>query len=276
MAAIIQKLKEYFEKRPEVVLAFLFGSRIKGKERTSSDWDIGVYFKPFVYRELETKATYPNESKIWNDLRKITGTETDMVVLNRAKPPLVFSVLNSGEPLVIKNRRLYLDLLHKTHYEALDWWQFTREFFEIRERSKSLSEEDKSFLREHVIFLENELKDLEKFKAMTQKEYIENRDQRRNIERWVENIVMASIDIAKTINASQKRDMPETYRENLFQFALQYATKEEAEELASFADLRNILANEYLDYRWKEISNFITKVPAFYPKFIQKTKQLLA
>ena len=30
-----------------------------------------------------------------------------------------------------------MNLLIKTHYEATDWWNFTREFYEITGRTKS-------------------------------------------------------------------------------------------------------------------------------------------
>lgn len=66
-------------------------------------------------------------------MEKIVKAEVDFLVLNRARPSLVFSVLNSGIPLKIKDRKLYLKLLIKTHYEAIDYWRFTKEFFEIRE-----------------------------------------------------------------------------------------------------------------------------------------------
>ena len=66
----------------------------------------------------------------------------DSVIL--ASPSLLFSVLNSGINICMKDRKLYINLLIKTHYEAVDWWNFTKEFYEIAERAKSISEEDKS------------------------------------------------------------------------------------------------------------------------------------
>jgi len=49
----IEELKIFFEKEPSVVMAFLFGSMGKGKEREISDCDIAVYFYPLEYMELE-------------------------------------------------------------------------------------------------------------------------------------------------------------------------------------------------------------------------------
>ena len=59
----IQRLKEYFEKRGDVVMAFLFGSQAERQVHTESDWDIAVYFKPEVERveweEHASRATEP-------------------------------------------------------------------------------------------------------------------------------------------------------------------------------------------------------------------------
>jgi len=103
----------------------------------NSDWDVGVYFKPKEYLELEQEGDYPNENKIWSDLVDTLKADVDFLVLNRARPSLVFSVLNSGFPLVIKDRKLYLRLLCKTSYEAIDFWNFVYDFWKIREGAKS-------------------------------------------------------------------------------------------------------------------------------------------
>ena len=169
----INLLREYFEKEESVILAFIFGSKVKGVQRLFSDWDIAVYFKPYQYLELETEKEYIQEHRIWADLEKILGSNNiDFLVLNRASSHLVFSILNSGIPLLIKDRKLYLRLLIKTHYEAVDYWHFTKEYFEIAERTKSISEEDKAILRQHIIFLENEFRDIKKFEKYTLQDYI--------------------------------------------------------------------------------------------------------
>lgn len=269
-----QQLKEYFEKIDSVSLAFVFGSKTKGMERSFSDWDIAVYFKPYQYAELETRHEYPGEHEIWAALEEIfKSNDVDLLVLNRARPSLVFSILNSGLPLVVKDRKLYLKLLIKTHYEAVDWWNFTKEFFEIAERAKSLPEEDKSILREQIRFLESEFSDLEKFKKLTLQEYTQDRDKRRNVERWVENLVMSAIDISKMILASEKREIPQTYRATLLSFALRFADEDSAQNFSRFAELRNIMVHEYLDIKWEKIKTFIEEAARIYPLFIKASKE---
>lgn len=271
----IKLLKNYFKKSDDVVMAFVFGSHVQKRARYGSDWDIAVYFKPKEYLELETRIDYPDEGEISFDLQKILKSEVDFLVLNRARPPLVFSILNSGIPLSIKDRRLYLELLSRTHYDAVDFWNFIFDFWKIRERSKSLSSEDKAILIEHLIFLENEFKDIEKFKKMRWEEYSENRDKRRNLERWVENVVMASLDIAKIILSSEKREVPQTYKDTLRRFGDLYFNPSFAQRFSEFADLRNIVVHKYLDIRWEKINKFVKKAGKLYPKFIEKIKTLV-
>jgi len=113
-----EQLKNYFSKQDDVLMAFVFGSRASGRERGSSDWDIAVYFKTDEWLELESTKDYPGEHQIHGDLENILRSDVDLLVLNRARPSLVFTILNSGQSLSIKDQKLYLELLSKTHYEA--------------------------------------------------------------------------------------------------------------------------------------------------------------
>ena len=42
LAEKLKSLKEYFENRPDVEMAFIFGSRATGKNRKFSDLDLGI------------------------------------------------------------------------------------------------------------------------------------------------------------------------------------------------------------------------------------------
>lgn len=96
-----------------------------------------------------------------------------------------------------------------------------------------------------------------------------------DIERWVENLVMSSLDIVKIILASAKRTIPQSYKETLKIFAGLYMNFEEslAERFATFAELRNIIVQEYLDIKWKKIKKFIEEAEKFYPQFIKRVKK---
>jgi len=271
----IKILKEYFEKEESVLLAFLFGSRARNIQRKNADWDIGVYFTPYEYAEIDTEHTYPDENKVREKTEEILKGEVDFIVMNRAASPLVFSILNRGTPLIIKDRRLYLELLLRTSQEAFEYWKFTEEFYAIRERTKSLSEEDRSILRKYLVFLENEFQDLEKFKAYTWEDYFHNRDKRRNIERWVENLIMCAIDISKIILAGEKREIPDTYREAVYRFVKKFMDEESARIFSQFVWLRNVITHEYLDVKWEKIKKFIENAEPLFPVFIENVREFI-
>src|SRR3989344_173834 len=158
LAEKLKSLKEYFEKRPDVEMAFLFGSRAKGQETSESDADVAVYFKTTSgHLEFEDDTEYEDENKVWGDVEKILGISTDLVVLNRAPATLADSIIREGEPIIIKNQKLYLDFLLRATSNATDFREFVKDFWEIKQRSQSLSPQDKERLTRIIDFLETEI-----------------------------------------------------------------------------------------------------------------------
>lgn len=266
-----KKLRAYFDGRGEVVMAFLFGSRAKGLERPQSDWDIAVYLKQ-ENREVE--------NTIWRDVERIVDSETDLVVLNRAPAVQASEILGRGEALVIKNRFQYLRLLFTMSEEADAFFRTAEEYYTTFARSASLSAPDREELLRILTFLEQEVKDYETFRALAWQEYADenNRMKKRAVERWTEQLVTAMLDAAKTIVASEKRKMPHTYREIVEELSSISPFNENnlAVKLAEWTRLRNILAHEYLDHRWKELSEFIAETEPLWKDFIEKVKAFMS
>ncbi len=274
----IQKLKEYLEAKPEISMAFIFGSRARAREISESDIDIAIYYQP-AGRELEweEEKEYSNEAALWLDIEQILGWNTDLVVLNRAQAGLAFEILRTGTPLIIKDRKLYWRFLLLVSSAAQDFREIIRDWWAIKERSRSLSEEDKQRLMKVLDFLERELSEIDKFKTISQKEYETEADKRRNLERWVENITNASIDLAKVILASEKRPLPETYAQLLSSLReFEDFNENTAQRLGEFAKLRNILAHEYLDLRYSKIQNFLEAAKEVYQELIDFGKRRLS
>lgn len=267
----IKKLQEYFKKRDDALMAFLFGSRAKKESSKISDWDIACYFKPISnILEIESQRGYPMEDRVWNDLTVILKTDdVDLLVLNRAPASVAASAIQ-GLPLAIKDFKFYLEFMLRITQEAEDYRQTVQEYAEVYWRSSSLSDEDRDILSRRLVFLDSELKDFNKFQGLTQFDYERDNAKRREAERWVENLINAAIDISKTILASEKQKIPSSYREVLrsISFVTDFP-KEMGEQLADWAGLRNILAHEYLDIRWKRVEGFIQKSEPYFKKFIE-------
>jgi len=139
-----------------------------------------------------------------------------------------------------------------------------------------LDRETRIRLIKHITFLEDELRDYESFLSLSQSEYNKERDKRRNVERWIENIINSSIDIAKIILASENILLPDTYRESMSMLALvSNFDKETVEYLSEWVRLRNIISHEYLDIRWNSINKFIHQAVPIYKNFLKVTKDYL-
>ena len=274
---IIEKLKYYFSTRKDVAFAFLFGSTVKGNAGQDSDLDIAVYFYPHGEGfDIEEDVSFKEEDEIWRDLERITGEEVDLVVLNRAASAIAAAVYLEGTPIIISNYSLYWKHFLTVTDLAEEYRQFIKDYIAIKSRSLSLSAIDKNRLTGILDFIETEIKDISSFKDINRKKYLEESAFRRNVERWIENLVNASIDIAKIIVASRKQPVPQTYREILLRLGIVPGFNEDtALKLSSFSKLRNILAHEYLDIKYPHIAGFVNKAPAVYKDLISSVKYFL-
>jgi len=136
--------------------------------------------------------------------------------------------------------------------------------------------EDKERLTRYIDFMESELADFPKFRKVDWGTYNEDRDVRRNIERWVENIVNCSIDIAKVILASEDRRIPTSYKGILKELGgTQHFDETFGDEISQWDSLRNILAHEYLNIRWDSLKEFIRNSEPIYKKLIDVIKRFL-
>lgn len=261
----IEKLKAYFAGREDVAMAFLFGSRAKNAARGASDWDIGVYF----VQESENA-----EHEVWSAVERVTGAETDLVVLNRAPAHLAWSIVR-GPTLAINDRALYLRLLSVFGDEAQDYYETASDYYQIFQRSSSLAPADRRRLERLIEFLETEVSEYPRFRQLSREEYLTRRDIKRNLEHWVEHLVHGAIDVAKIVLASERRVIPETYKEIVEQLSLvsPFAEEKLGDRLAAWVQLRNLIAHEYLENRWRRISQFLSQTEPLWQKLIAAAKK---
>lgn len=96
---IFTRLADFFEKKPEVLLVFLFGSAASREMAEGSDIDIGILFEsqPDVY-EI---------NKLESELNAIFKRDIDIAVLNSASPILKMQVLKNGVLVFAKDKKIY-------------------------------------------------------------------------------------------------------------------------------------------------------------------------
>ena len=91
-------LKEALAAREEVIWAYLFGSRARGRAGPKSDWDVAVWFRP-----MEVLARLNLRMDLRSGLTDTLGTPVDVVDLNEANLLLCHEVLRKRIVLVDKD-----------------------------------------------------------------------------------------------------------------------------------------------------------------------------
>lgn len=139
-----------------------------------------------------------------------------------------------------------------------------------------LNESDKLNILKRIDFIQIELNDLDEYKKLTYEVYNTDRITRRNVERIIENISNALIDISKIIIANENIHIPNSYREIILKLGeIETIDEELAKSIAEIARLRNVLAHQYLDIKWSYVKTFITdKINDVY-KFIDAVNKYI-
>lgn len=104
-------------------------------------------------------------------------------------------------------------------------------------------------------------------------EYRDDSDKRRNVERWVENIINSSIDISKVILTIEERNLPDNYKDIVLSVSgVKDLEIDSTEAISRWVKFRNIVSHEYLDIRWSTIKKFIFETEPLYRAFLDKIK----
>lgn len=109
-------LVKTLENQSNIVLAFMFGSRSKRKERFGSDLDIAIYFKE--------EPSLLDIGKLVNELEEACRYKVDLISLNdihKKNPRLAFSVLAEGTLLFSNNENFLNEFRKKVYLEYFDF-----------------------------------------------------------------------------------------------------------------------------------------------------------
>ncbi len=118
------ELKEFFQRKKFVELAYLFGSAAKGKHNKLSDIDIGVYLS----ENLSQKEKNQKRLELIAGLTTLLKSDkVDLVVMNGASAAVNFEIIKANAPIFVRNRELKLDVEQRIMSSYLD-----RKFHEER------------------------------------------------------------------------------------------------------------------------------------------------
>jgi len=111
-------------------------------------------------------------------------------------------------------------------------------------------------------FISAEMKEFkDEYSDKSIKEYSNDRKVQKLMDRTVENILTALIEVCGTINTERGISVS-SYQEAIKECAgFMKFTGEEQDRLAKLAALRNRLAHRYLNFRWQVICTFRKEAP---------------
>ena len=88
-----KELSEYFSSKDSVILAYLFGSTVRGNSGRLSDVDIGV----MLDGKLSKKDSFDLELKLMGEIAiLIKKNKIDLIVLSEAPLLLAYNIIKSG------------------------------------------------------------------------------------------------------------------------------------------------------------------------------------
>ncbi len=131
-APFLPLLARYFAGRPEIIAAYLFGSRAEGVARPDSDVDIAVL------ADSPPKDSLRYRLAVMEDTRKIVRLNTEIVILNEAPMLMRFQVIQKGR--VIFERDADQRALFEMH-TASRYYDYKRYFdFHARQLAERIKE----------------------------------------------------------------------------------------------------------------------------------------
>lgn len=93
MTPFEKELTEYFTTKDTVILAYLFGSTVRGDAGKLSDVDIGV----LLDEELSKKDRFDLELKLMSEIAiLLKKNKIDLIILNEAPLLLSYNIIKSG------------------------------------------------------------------------------------------------------------------------------------------------------------------------------------
>ncbi|MCC3144979.1 nucleotidyltransferase domain-containing protein [Halanaerobium sp. Z-7514] len=133
--ALISKIMElskeldFFE---EIEVIILFGSRAREDYNSKSDLDLAFLLKSEFFSKINMIEFRINLS---NYFAELTGIETDIILLNSAKPLLKFQVLKYGKKIYMSDDFDYASYFSKSLKEYFDFNYFKKLHYQkMRER----------------------------------------------------------------------------------------------------------------------------------------------
>jgi hypothetical protein len=126
------KLKETIKRvlthHPEVLIAYLYGSRVKGYSTPESDVDLGI----LIEENYNTFPLYPEQ--LSGEIMKETGysMDVDIRILNHRNSRFVYTVIKEGELIYCRDEKRRVEFETEATRKYLDFKHIHEEYDAMR------------------------------------------------------------------------------------------------------------------------------------------------
>jgi predicted nucleotidyltransferase len=114
-----ERISAFLQEKPNVRFGYLFGSRVKGYETATSDWDLAVYLDRSD--ESDSWPVFQLEAELSREI----GENVQITDLNRALTPLLgFEIVRDGEEIADKDDDMRIEVSARLLRQYFDWRYF--------------------------------------------------------------------------------------------------------------------------------------------------------
>jgi predicted nucleotidyltransferase len=113
-ASLERVIAQAAEREPDVLAAYLFGSRARGEEHGRSDLDVGVLEAPGHSLGLDA------EDRLRCFIAEATGLSVDLALMRWSSPVLAFEVLRDGRRVFARDEERADEIEQRLHLHYLD------------------------------------------------------------------------------------------------------------------------------------------------------------
>jgi len=130
----MKKLKEYFNKKNEILTVYIFGSHGTTYENERSDIDFGILF--------DNEISLMQVLTIAGEIEMIIGKEVDLVDFNKVNILLKYKIIKTGEIIFERDDLKTANLKEKV----------LKEYFDFGFKLKKMKEDFRESLREEYVY----------------------------------------------------------------------------------------------------------------------------
>lgn len=119
----LQKIKDYFKNRREVIAVYLFGSYAVGRELPFSDIDLGI-----IVNESDKEILREKRNQYIVELGRLLRKDIHPVILNNAGEELLKQVFSKGKCLLIKDARKHAHIKTTMFVKMAEFDYYRKQF----------------------------------------------------------------------------------------------------------------------------------------------------